>query len=83
MNWTSCNRADAGACDEHLYCTAADMQFVMTELADPVALSSLPGLEETTPELAEAVLGEAAGHATEVLAPLNKSPATNSAGVCL
>ena len=49
------------------------MQFVMTELVDPGALSSLPGLEETTPELAEAVLGEAAGHATEVLAPLNKS----------
>jgi acyl-CoA dehydrogenase len=49
-----------------------DMRFVMTELAGLGALSSLPGFEEMTPELAEAVLDEAAKLATEVLAPLNK-----------
>jgi 3-(methylthio)propanoyl-CoA dehydrogenase len=50
-----------------------DMRFVMTELADLGALSSLPGLEEVTPELADAVLEEAARLAAEVLAPLNKT----------
>ena len=50
-----------------------DMRFVMTELADFGALSSLPGLEEVTPELADAVLDEAAKLATEVLAPLNRT----------
>ena len=50
-----------------------DMRFVMTELADLGALSSLPGLEEVTPELADAVLEEAAKLAAEVLAPLNKT----------
>ncbi|KLU26486.1 acyl-CoA dehydrogenase [Caballeronia mineralivorans PML1(12)] len=49
-----------------------DMRFVMTELAGLGELSLLPGFEEVTPELAEAVLGEAAKLATEVLAPLNK-----------
>jgi acyl-CoA dehydrogenase len=50
-----------------------DMRFVMTELAGLGELSSLPGFEEVSPELAEAVLDEAARLATEVLAPLNKS----------
>ncbi|WP_410832994.1 acyl-CoA dehydrogenase C-terminal domain-containing protein [Paraburkholderia sp. SIMBA_030] len=49
-----------------------DMRFVMTELAELGELSALPGYEEATPELAEAVLEEAAKLATEVLAPLNK-----------
>jgi 3-(methylthio)propanoyl-CoA dehydrogenase len=49
-----------------------DMRFVMTELAGVSELSALPGFEEVTPELAEAVLDEAAKLATEVLAPLNK-----------
>ncbi|MBB5464998.1 alkylation response protein AidB-like acyl-CoA dehydrogenase [Paraburkholderia sp. Clong3] len=49
-----------------------DMRFVMTKLAGLDAVSSLPGFEEATPELAEAVLEEAARLATEVLAPLNK-----------
>ncbi|MFM0504821.1 acyl-CoA dehydrogenase C-terminal domain-containing protein [Paraburkholderia caffeinilytica] len=49
-----------------------DMRFVMTELAGLDAVSALPGFEEATPELAEAVLDEAAKLATEVLAPLNK-----------
>ena len=50
-----------------------DMRFVMTELTDLSALSSLPGLEEVTPELFHAVLEEAAKLAAEVLAPLNKT----------
>ena len=50
-----------------------DMRFVMTELAGLGELSSLPGFEDVSPELAEAVLDEAAKLATEVLAPLNKS----------
>jgi alkylation response protein AidB-like acyl-CoA dehydrogenase len=50
-----------------------DMRFVMTELAGLNELSALPGFEEVNPELAEAVLEEAAKLATEVLAPLNKS----------
>lgn len=49
-----------------------DMRFVMMELAGLGELLSLPGLEEATPELAEAVLDEAAKLATDVLAPLNK-----------
>jgi alkylation response protein AidB-like acyl-CoA dehydrogenase len=50
-----------------------DMRFVMTELAGLGELSSLPGFDEVSPALAEAVLDEAARLATEVLAPLNKS----------
>ena len=49
-----------------------DMRFVMTELAGLGELSSLPGFEDVSPELAEAVLDEAAKLATEVLAPLNR-----------
>jgi acyl-CoA dehydrogenase len=49
-----------------------DMQFVMRELAGLEQLAHLPGYEEVTPELAEAVLDEAAKFAGEVLGPLNK-----------
>src|SRR5260370_38872153 len=49
-----------------------DMQFVINELAGLKSLAALPGYEEVTPELAEAVLEEAARLAGEVLAPLNK-----------
>jgi alkylation response protein AidB-like acyl-CoA dehydrogenase len=49
-----------------------DMQFVINELADLKSLAALPGYEEVTPELAEAVLEQAARLAGEVLAPLNK-----------
>ena len=49
-----------------------DMNFVIRELAGLEQLATLPGYEEATPELAEAVLGEAAKLASEVLAPLNK-----------
>jgi len=49
-----------------------DMQFVINELAGLKTLAALPGYEEVTPELAKAVLDEAARLASEVLAPLNK-----------
>src|ERR1700751_999610 len=49
-----------------------DMQFVINELAGLKRLGALPGYEEATPELAGAVLEEAARLAGEVLAPLNK-----------
>jgi 3-(methylthio)propanoyl-CoA dehydrogenase len=49
-----------------------DMQFVIAELAALENLATLPGYEEFTPDLAEAVLEEAAKFAEEVLAPLNK-----------
>src|ERR1700752_4694943 len=49
-----------------------DMQFVITELAGLERLAALPGYEEVTPDLAEAVLEEAAKLAGEVLAPLNR-----------
>src|SRR5260370_12931457 len=49
-----------------------DMQFVINELADLKSLAVLLGHEDVTPELAQAVLEEAARLASEVLAPLNK-----------
>ena len=50
-----------------------DMQFVIRELASLERLTALPGYEEVTLELADAVLEEAAKLASEVLAPLNKT----------
>src|SRR5271165_870172 len=50
-----------------------DMKFVINELADLAGVIALPGYEEVTPELAAAVLEEAAKLASEVLAPLNKT----------
>jgi alkylation response protein AidB-like acyl-CoA dehydrogenase len=49
-----------------------DMQFVLTELAELDAVSKLPGCEEASPELAAAILEEAARFAQTVLAPLNR-----------
>ena len=49
-----------------------DMRFVMNDLAGLSGLQSLPGFGDATPELADAVLEEAAKLAAEVLAPLNK-----------
>ncbi|MBD5801568.1 Acyl-CoA dehydrogenase, short-chain specific [Azoarcus sp. Aa7] len=48
-----------------------DMRFVMDELAGFAEIGKLPGFEEATPDLADAVLDEAAKFAGEVLAPLN------------
>jgi butyryl-CoA dehydrogenase len=50
-----------------------DMKFVMNELLEAESLTALPGFEDATPDLVEAVLGEAAKLCEEVLAPVNRS----------
>ena len=49
-----------------------DMRFVMDEIAGFRELSSLPGYEEATPDVADAILEEAARFTGEVIAPLNR-----------
>ncbi len=49
-----------------------DMQFVLQELCQLEQLSRLPGCEEATPDLVEAILQEGGKFASEVLAPLNR-----------
>jgi alkylation response protein AidB-like acyl-CoA dehydrogenase len=49
-----------------------DMQFVMKDLAGLDGVIELPGNEEATPDLVDAVLEEASKLASEVLSPLNK-----------
>jgi alkylation response protein AidB-like acyl-CoA dehydrogenase len=48
-----------------------DMQFVLKELAGLDQVAQLPGCEEATPDLVDAVLEEAAKFAEGVLSPLN------------
>ncbi|MDQ5960255.1 MAG: 3-(methylsulfanyl)propanoyl-CoA dehydrogenase [Pseudomonadota bacterium] len=48
-----------------------DMQFVLKELAGIEQVAQLPGCEEATPDLVDAVLEEAAKFAEGVLSPLN------------
>ena len=50
-----------------------DMRFVMDELAGFRELSQIAGYEEATPDLADAILEEAARFTGEVLAPLNST----------
>jgi len=50
-----------------------DMQFVLRELAPIEKVTSLPGCEDATPDLAAAILEEAGKFATGVLSPLNVS----------
>ena len=49
-----------------------DMRFVMDEIVGLAEIAQLPGYEEASPDLADAVLDEAAKFAGEVLAPLNR-----------
>ena len=49
-----------------------DMLFVINELAGLDDVTKLPGCEEVNADLAQAVLGEAAKFAQEVLEPLNR-----------
>jgi len=49
----------------------ADMRFVMHELADFKAVQSLPGYEEVSPDVVDAILDEAGKFGSEVLAPIN------------
>jgi alkylation response protein AidB-like acyl-CoA dehydrogenase len=50
-----------------------DMLFVLNELAGLDQVAQLPGYEEATPDVVEAILDEAGRFAGEVLAPLNFS----------
>jgi 3-(methylthio)propanoyl-CoA dehydrogenase len=50
-----------------------DMMFVLEELCDLGGVSSLPGLEEATPDTVRAILEEAAKYAGQVLAPMNRT----------
>jgi 3-(methylthio)propanoyl-CoA dehydrogenase len=50
-----------------------DMRFILDHLVGFEAISALPGWDEMTPDLAAAVLDEAARFATGVLAPLDRS----------
>lgn len=49
-----------------------DMRFVLHELVRSEALTSLPGYEDATPDVLDAVLDEAAKLCEEVLFPLNQ-----------
>ena len=49
-----------------------DMQFVIEELVGLADITAMPGCAEVTPDLVEAVLGEASKFANEVLDPLNR-----------
>jgi len=50
-----------------------DMRFVMNEIADMAELSGLPGYEDASPDLIDAILEEAGKTASEILAPINRS----------
>ncbi|WP_341674892.1 acyl-CoA dehydrogenase [Niveibacterium sp. SC-1] len=50
-----------------------DMRFVLENLAGLDELSALPGCEDATPDLVEAILEEGAKFASGVLAPLNQA----------
>ncbi|MDA0305532.1 MAG: acyl-CoA dehydrogenase [Proteobacteria bacterium] len=51
----------------------ADMRFVINELADLDGIARLPGFEDVSPDLVDAILEEAGKLGSEVLAPLNRS----------
>ena len=51
----------------------AEMRFVIREIADLKAVQTLPGYEEATDDLVDAILEEAGRLGAEVLAPLNAS----------
>ena len=56
-----------------------DIRFVMQELAGLDRVVALPGCEEATPDVVDAILEEAARFSGEVLSPLNRVGDTNGA----
>jgi alkylation response protein AidB-like acyl-CoA dehydrogenase len=50
----------------------ADMRFALEEIAGIAEIASLPGCEQASPDLVEAILEEAGKLASGVLAPLNR-----------
>ena len=54
------------------YAPIRDMKFVMKELAGLDEVSTLPGCEEASEDLVDAILEEAGKFATGVLSPLNR-----------
>ena len=56
-----------------------DIRFVMQELANLEQVVTLPGCEEATPDVVDAILEEAARFSSEVLSPLNRAGDTNGA----
>ncbi len=57
----------------HYAAPIRDMQFVMRELAGLQEVQKLPGCEEVSTDLVDAILDEASKFATGILAPLNKT----------
>jgi 3-(methylthio)propanoyl-CoA dehydrogenase len=58
----------------------ADMRFVLEEVAGLGEIAQLPGCEAASPDLVEAILGEAGKLAETVIAPLNQ-PADRSGSI--
>mgnify|MGYP002780751494 CR=1 FL=1 len=50
-----------------------DARFVINELLDLASYNNMPGFESATPDMIDAVIGEAGRFTSEVLAPLNLS----------
>ncbi len=55
------------------YAPLDDIRFVLNEIAGMDEIASLPGYEEASPDLVDAVMEEAGKFCSEVLAPLNHS----------
>ena len=58
-----------------------EVEFVINKLAGMDQLAKLPGFEEVSSDLIQAILEEASKLANEVLAPLNKTGDTNGAKI--